>query len=166
MATRMNHDITRRTAVHSLAAGSALFALADKAQAFASANESFSLPHGTRDERGAWLISFRIIAADDFTPVAGVDVEFNWWGTDGGIRIYATDADGVVTFSERLDADDPDYRQQVYFLHFAPPKHSRFAKSKAEITINADGTYFPNQFTLPFHETELVGMKYYAMKRE
>jgi hypothetical protein len=95
----------------------------------------------------------------------GVSVEFHWWGTDGGVRVYQSNENGVVTFTEWLISGDPYYQQQVYWLILRPPVGSRFAPGNATITIHSDGTYFPDQVALPFYETSLPALKCHAAKR-
>ncbi len=129
---------------------------------------SLSIPQGRKLENGRWSFPIRLLAADDFSPVEGVSVEFNWWGTDGGVMIFETDADGQFTY-------EGNGSQEVFMLLFKAPKGSRFANSgcgfsrysddKFRLTIQRDGSYFPNVFLLPFHETTHTEMMPYAVSR-
>lgn len=125
----------------------------------ASANEpsvSLGLPKAKRRADGKWRISVLVVAADDLSPVPGVEVDLNFWGTDGGFYRFVTDDHGVFTIDGSLEDIN-------YWVSMKPPKDSRFAatgedfgaKSEAHfnlLSIRSDGTYFPSVFRLQVHE--------------
>ncbi len=161
----MKSQTSRRRALQVLAAsGASIAAVADAKDVSldSAANEKptldFELPKGLRNGKGGWLLPIQVIAADDFTPVARVAIELNWWGSDGGLVTHKSDTNGVFTITE--------YGAEVYWVTLTPPKNSRFAPSTEMVAIKADGTYFPSQLRLPFYETACEEMKIYAQDRE
>lgn len=90
----------------------------------------------------------KVIAADDFTPVANVQVNLTWVGrgADGGGMNAKTDANGIAHFTWGVGKGPT----QVYLT---PPPGSRFVATQfttAEtmLTGQADGTYYPSTFRI------------------
>lgn len=162
-----NRRMMMQAAVSAAAAGTLVsYSHADQAAPLTS----IQLPRGTKTEKGRWSFPIKVLAADDFSPVAGVKVEFNWWGTDGGILLFETDENGQFTYEAN------GQEQELYMMIFKAPDHSRFASSgcgfggfssdRYPLTIQPDGTYFPNIVLLPFHETTHEALKPYAVSRK
>jgi hypothetical protein len=96
----------------------------------------------------------RVIAADDFSPVANVDVWLTWVGKgcDGGSHANAvSDRNGVVCLPNGFIPGPI----QVYLT---PPKGTRFqstafTKHPTMLTCRPNGTYYPSVFRIEVNQS-------------
>jgi hypothetical protein len=125
------------------------------APAIAGDDHSFGMAR--RGERGPMQSALRVIAADDFKPVSGVEVFLTHVGkgADGGGALETSDNDGIV-----LHQVWPGPWQ----VRLTPPKGSRFSTTAFEkienmLTVQPDGSCFPTQFRLAVVATEWREMR-------
>lgn len=150
---------TRRGAIATAIVGAAAVVTGSVAadQAPTGASDDHSLGMVRRGADGRMQLALRIVAADDFKPVGGVEVFLTFvgsWG-DGGGALETSDREGIVRF---------DVSQGPWQVMLTPPKDSRFSKtefSKIEnmLTIQPDGSCFPTQFRIAVRETEWREMR-------
>lgn len=96
----------------------------------------------------------RVIAADDYSPVANVEVSLTWVGKgcDGGLHARAvSDSNGVVYLPNGF-IPGPN---QVYLT---PPKGTRFQSTAftnhpTMLTCRPDGTYYPSVFRIEINQS-------------
>jgi hypothetical protein len=96
----------------------------------------------------------RVIAADDYAPVANVDVSLTWVGKgcDGGSHASAvSDRNGVVYLPNGFIPGPI----QVYLT---PPKGTRFqttafTEHPTMLTCRPDGTYYPSVFRIEINQS-------------
>jgi hypothetical protein len=101
-------------------------------------------------------VALCVLAADDFSPVEGVEVSLTFIGSswaENSTSAKVTDKHGQVTFNLTSDRPGP------YLVGLRPPKGSRFCASHFDtpetmLTIQPDGRYFPQVFRIGFHETK------------
>ena len=128
---------------------------AGNAPAIAGDDHSFGMAR--RGERGPMQLALRVIAADDFKPVGGVEVFLTFVGRsgDGGGALETSDNEGIVRFQVW-----PGPSQ----VHLTPPKGTRFcntdfAKIENMLTVLPDGSCFPTQFRVGIIATEWREMR-------
>ena len=150
--------IPRRSLPAAAGATAAMAAVSTGKSSTTDAASRFQIPTAIQDSEGIWYATIKIIAADDWSPVSGVSVTLNYWGTDGGFYRYETDADGIAKVKLGKSLSDINY-----WIYLSPPNGSRFAgtgehfgdKSDTHfnlLSMRADGSYFPCTFRLKVHE--------------
>ncbi len=145
---------TRRGAMATAIVGAAAVVTrsvaADKAPTGTSNDHSLGTVRRGTD--GRMQLALRIIAADDFKPVGGVEVflTFVGRGADGGGAIESSDRDGIVRFN---------VSPGPWQINLTPPQGTRycqteFSKIENMLTVQPDGSCFPTLFRIAVRETE------------
>ncbi len=165
----MSSPASRRAWLGAAVSGGSLFgAFANESLEAATPHSASTLFGRTKPTAtGFGGISLRIVAADDFSPVPGVEVSLTFIGSswaENSTSIGTTNEQGGVQFGLEYERPGP------YLVGLRPPSGSRFSLTDFDspeslLTIQPDGRYFPETFRIGFTETAWAEMREHVERR-